>query len=430
MPDIALFHKVRTLGAPSDEIVGGRPAAPQGMDFAKVIDAMNGDGHSRRRLGVVVLPNRSRNSSAEEYRLGQAPDPDRFRQLLAERGIESIVLDPLLPPYNPWGRGHPFFAGLDPVRALTVLLHHRSTDLVISVFESGALLLLMLRWLFFFKAPVVLWDVSVGSAWRPRRLVLGLVLPLVDRIFSLTEWQKAATEQQYRLRVPADVIGYAVDEDFYHPNFNRGADYVLSVGDDAARDYETLITAVRELPTSVVLKAQFSGKLPECVASTIQIIRDRLPFIELRELYASASIVVVPLRPSDHPSGITALFESMAMGKPIIASDVPMIREFITPGESGLLVPVGDPAALRDAIAFLLARPDERRRLGHNARLYLDAHLTQAALADRFAASIRDCVRHGHRTDQRVVSVASGPSSPTDCKPRQFVRSNAGQEFE
>ena len=293
-------------------------------------------------------------SGPRSCRAGQAPDPDRLRQLLAERGIDMIVLDPLAPPYNPWGRGNPFFAGLDPMRALTVLLSYRSTDLVISVFESGAIALLLLRRLFFFHPPVALWDVGVGSRWRPQRLALGFVLPLVDRLFSLTRWQKAAAEQRYPLRVPADVIGYAVDEDFYHPDFNRGADYILSVGEDAARDYGTLVEAVRDLPASVVLKARFAGKLPENAAATIKIIRERLSFLELRELYASASMVVVPLRPSDNPSGITALFEAMAMGKPIIASDVPMIREFIAPGETGILVPVGDAAALRDAVEFLL----------------------------------------------------------------------------
>lgn len=85
------------------------------------------------------------------------------------------------------------------------------------------------------------------------------------------------------------------------------------------------------------------------------------------ELYASASMAVVPLRQSDNTFGITALFEAMAMGKPINVSDVSMIREFIAHGSSGLLVPVGNSTAFRDAIGFLLARPEEGRRLDSNA---------------------------------------------------------------
>jgi glycosyltransferase involved in cell wall biosynthesis len=312
---------------------------------------------------------------------------------LAERGIDFIAVDPFSPPCNPFGRGHPFFAGLDPLRALVVMFHHRSADLVISVFESSAVVLILLRRLLFFKTPVTLWDVSVGSDWRPRRLALSLVLPRIDKLFSLTQWQKAAVERQYRLRAPADVLGFAVDEDFYHPKFNQEAHYVLSVGEDVARDYTTLVTAVQDLPIAVVLKTSREVTFPAGCIATVTVMKEHLSSLQLRDLYGAASIAVIPLCSSDHPSGISSLFEAMAMGKAIIASDVPMVREFITSGETGVIVPVGDAEALGSAIAFLLARPDERRRLGVNVRAYLEANLTLTSFADRYAASIRDVVR-------------------------------------
>jgi glycosyltransferase involved in cell wall biosynthesis len=79
----------------------------------------------------------------------------------------------------------------------------------------------------------------------------------------------------------------------------------------------------------------------------------------------------------------------MAMGKAIIAADVPLVQEFITAGETGLVVPPGDAAALRAAITGLLERPEEQRRLGRNARRYLEEQLSMAAFADRFAVAIR-----------------------------------------
>ncbi|MCW3476928.1 glycosyltransferase family 4 protein [Limobrevibacterium gyesilva] len=350
---------------------------------------MTTSGPSLRRLRVVVLPNLPWQPYMESFRPDEAPDPGRLHRLLAERGIDFVVVDPLPSPYNPWGRAHPFFAGLDPLRALIVLLRHRSADLVISVFESGAVVLLLLRRLFFFRPPVALWDVSEDSLWRPRRFALNLVLPRIDKLLALTRQQKTATQRRYRLRAPADVIGYAIDEDFYHPAFCRGADYVLSVGEDVARDYPTLVAALRGLPAPAVLKTRRAVALPPDMVATVEIIRERLSFPKLRDLYASASVVVVPLCPSDHPGGITSLFEAMAMGKPVVASDVPMTREFIVPGETGLLVPVGDADAMRDAIAGLLARPDEQRRIGANARRHLETHLSMTAFADRYAACIR-----------------------------------------
>jgi glycosyltransferase involved in cell wall biosynthesis len=62
------------------------------------------------------------------------------------------------------------------------------------------------------------------------------------------------------------------------------------------------------------------------------------------------------------------VLEAMAAGLPIVASDVGGIPEAVVSGQSGLLVPAGDPAALGAAIIALLADPSLRTRLGLAAR--------------------------------------------------------------
>jgi glycosyltransferase involved in cell wall biosynthesis len=62
------------------------------------------------------------------------------------------------------------------------------------------------------------------------------------------------------------------------------------------------------------------------------------------------------------------LVEAMALGKPIVASDVGGIPDLVRPGENGLLVPPGDPFALSHAIDRLARNPDERRRMGEAGR--------------------------------------------------------------
>jgi glycosyltransferase involved in cell wall biosynthesis len=62
------------------------------------------------------------------------------------------------------------------------------------------------------------------------------------------------------------------------------------------------------------------------------------------------------------------LVEAMAMGKPIIASDIGGIRDMVRSGENGLLVPAGDAEALVEAIARLCRDPDGRRRMGDAGR--------------------------------------------------------------
>ena len=62
------------------------------------------------------------------------------------------------------------------------------------------------------------------------------------------------------------------------------------------------------------------------------------------------------------------LFEYLARGGAIIASDLPALGEVLTHNETALLVPSGDAAALAATLSALAADPARRRRLGEAAR--------------------------------------------------------------
>ena len=63
-----------------------------------------------------------------------------------------------------------------------------------------------------------------------------------------------------------------------------------------------------------------------------------------------------------------SLVEAMACGLPAIASDIPACRELVDVGQTGVLVPARDPAALATAIRALAADPAARERMGAAAR--------------------------------------------------------------
>lgn len=60
--------------------------------------------------------------------------------------------------------------------------------------------------------------------------------------------------------------------------------------------------------------------------------------------------------------------EAMAAGKPVVASSVGGLLDLVVDGETGVLVPPRDPAALRSALQRLLGDRDLRLRLGAAAR--------------------------------------------------------------
>ncbi len=99
------------------------------------------------------------------------------------------------------------------------------------------------------------------------------------------------------------------------------------------------------------------GRIPGALGSVSDAERDRL--------YRRAAVVVCPSRREGF--GMVCA-EAMAHGKPVAASAVGGLLDLVVDGETGLLVPPRDPAALRRALERLLADPELRRRLGRAGR--------------------------------------------------------------
>ena len=90
--------------------------------------------------------------------------------------------------------------------------------------------------------------------------------------------------------------------------------------------------------------------------------QDVLPYY-----YAAAEMVVMP---SHYESfGMVAL-EAMAMGTPVIASEVGGLAHLVQPGVNGFHVPSRDPEALADRILALLTNKPLRQQLGEQARAH------------------------------------------------------------
>ena len=80
----------------------------------------------------------------------------------------------------------------------------------------------------------------------------------------------------------------------------------------------------------------------------------------------AADVFVLPSR--EEQSGALALLEAQRLGLPVVASAVDGIPEDVTDGETGLLVPPGDPAALAITLACLLANTERRHELAAAGR--------------------------------------------------------------
>ena len=104
----------------------------------------------------------------------------------------------------------------------------------------------------------------------------------------------------------------------------------------------------------------------------------------LAEQIERSSVVVVPSTGAE-PLNITAL-EAMSARRPVIATRVGGLPEVVVDGETGLLVPPGDPIALANAIRRLVADPVLSDAMGRAGRERARASFSIDDFEDRWRA--------------------------------------------
>lgn len=182
-----------------------------------------------------------------------------------------------------------------------------------------------------------------------------------------------------------DVLAHGLDtKDFPVPSGDADAPpIVLSVGQLTRRKgLAHLIAACAELHRrGASFHCRIIGEGPErpelerliarlALEDVVELLGARSHDEVVRE-YGQAAIFVLPCvaAPDGDVDGVpNVLGEAMASQVPTVSSDLPAVRELVTDGIDGLLVPAGDEAALVEVMARLLDDPGLRRDLGARGR--------------------------------------------------------------
>lgn len=96
-------------------------------------------------------------------------------------------------------------------------------------------------------------------------------------------------------------------------------------------------------------------------------LRGALPYERVVEAMRGARVVVLPAvvaRDRNVDALPTVLLEAMAVGRPVVASRLSGIPEIVAEGETGFLVPPGDPEALAGCLSLLLRDPGKAAAMG------------------------------------------------------------------
>ncbi len=101
---------------------------------------------------------------------------------------------------------------------------------------------------------------------------------------------------------------------------------------------------------------------------------------DMPDIIRSAAIICLPSYREGAPM---ALIEAAAMGRPVVATDVPGCRQVVVDGKTGILVPARDPRALAAALSSLLSDATLRQRMGRAARQHAEKYFSARLASDR-----------------------------------------------
>jgi glycosyltransferase involved in cell wall biosynthesis len=241
---------------------------------------------------------------------------------------------------------------------------------------------------------VVLFDwglrTALARASGRRRSLLRSAVRSTAAILCPSPSQRADVIEAFGLSESrVHMIELGVDERFFTTSATPTEDFVLAVGKDLARDYRTLAAATAAGGFRTILVAHPRNVEGLLVPPSLEI-RHGLNWDELRDLYARAACVVLPLRDPRAPvgtdgSGLTAVLEAMASGKAVVATKRPALETYVEDGRTGVLVAAEEPDELAAAVMSVLENPAAATAMGSAARQDVEKRLTTRALASRLA---------------------------------------------
>lgn len=247
---------------------------------------------------------------------------------------------------------------------------------------------------------------EVGSAALEHRL--PFLAPAIPRLAKLVIRARYGEHVRYGVlssaevatfprtwRVPAERVVFTP---FPHTLYDGGEDRPTSTGDylfaggNSLRDCALLERALEIAPQRTIVAGRWRPERPSEHITAGQVPKDRYG-----DLLAGARACVVPLRRAERSAGQQTYLNAMVLGKPVVVTDAPGVRDYVQHGVTGLVVDP-EPTALAEAIERVMDphRAEENAAMGRRAReavlarftpdAYLNGLLRVVGALDEFSA--------------------------------------------
>lgn len=276
------------------------------------------------------------------------------------------------------------FRYLTNIRPKIIILH--STNLIIPVKLFASL----------YRAKIVAVEhTSIETKRRIEHLYSTFTFLMSHKVVFLTKniLKKASSRYFFFKSKKSSVIANGIDVSFFKRskkneflNINKIA---MISRFSQQKDHPSLLKAIFELPNLNLLLAG-QGESFFCVEKLKELMSlgDRVHLLgllnqnQIQELLDDSDIYVHSVLKGE--SMPTSILQAMAMGVPIIGSDVPGINDLITDGHNGILFREADYHDLRDKVLYLIFNPQLCKELVQNARKLIEENYSDKLMFENY----------------------------------------------
>ena len=244
-------------------------------------------------------------------------------------------------------------------------------------------------------------DITLVGQDRSFLPITRFAIEQSDGVTAVSEYLRQVTEREFKVKKHIEVVPNFVNCDRYRryddPELRRsfapdGVPLIAHLSNfRPVKRLPDVIEAFsrvrRELPARLLLIGDGPDRAAaEYLAREKGISSDVIFLGKQNAVYEKLGVCDVFWLPSDLESFGLAALEAMACEVPVVASDVGGMRELVTPGEDGCLVPPRDVDAIARCTLELLRNPERAREMGRRARVNARARFCSTLIIPRYEA--------------------------------------------
>jgi len=335
-----------------------------------------------------------RRKQLQKYQDGQIPSDFFYGFVELSSGDKRFVLDEFEYPAHIKRNGTVFRAWqtLDKALSFFCLCNLRlrlaigffkklvNRELVITNIDSIGLSIALIR--FLHPIPQLHLHISQGLTnelesqkgrnqwkWEIRRVLSTQLLKQMDAVVVLGEGAaRSLVEYGLVSRDRLKTIQFGVDTNFWNPGGIESEEksYLLSVGSDAGRDFDTLLKSKPPLPCKLVTRRTVDLTGKNELFDKVENLTDEA----LRDIYRKARFVIVTLQDIPQPSGQSVSLQAMACGTPVLITRTKGFwhPEKLGEGDGIFFIPnPGDVVSLQQMMDKLCCNNEDLMRAGKQA---------------------------------------------------------------